>query len=319
MTGLQALDIGIGLIFIYLSLSLVCTAVNELFAGIMNWRAKNLAVGITNLLADSGQRTSKDKFFNHPLIQSLCRHKNNKQGPSYIPPTTFSLVLLDLLRTDENNNVSPLNEIQSAIETIGMESGLKKTLLLFLEETDGDLEKFRGKIEKWYDDVMNRVSGWYKRKLQLFTLSTAIVITVFTNADTIRIAKSLANDPSLRQALVTEAEVLIKEQQKDGSPKNTKEQGISQQLADAQNKLTKLGVPLGWNYEGSIFARAFNLLKNEPNKVFNKLIGWLITAFAVSLGAPFWFDMLNKIMHIRSSGPEDGKVKKDPKSSQAGG
>jgi hypothetical protein len=30
-------------------------------------------------------------------------------------------------------------------------------------------------------------------------------------------------------------------------------------------------------------------------------VGWLITALAVSLGAPFWFDMLNKFIVVRST------------------
>jgi hypothetical protein len=32
-----------------------------------------------------------------------------------------------------------------------------------------------------------------------------------------------------------------------------------------------------------------------------RLPGWLLTALAITLGAPFWFDLLNKIMVIRST------------------
>ncbi|MEE8264015.1 MAG: hypothetical protein V3R40_02025 [Gammaproteobacteria bacterium] len=42
MFGLQALDIALGLIVVYLILSLICTAANELIAGLFKLRARNL-------------------------------------------------------------------------------------------------------------------------------------------------------------------------------------------------------------------------------------------------------------------------------------
>ncbi len=37
-------------------------------------------------------------------------------------------------------------------------------------------------------------------------------------------------------------------------------------------------------------------------------LGWILTAVAISMGAPFWFDMLNKVVAVRSSvKPQDGQ------------
>lgn len=45
-----------------------------------------------------------------------------------------------------------------------------------------------------------------------------------------------------------------------------------------------------------------------------KFFGLILTVFAASLGAPFWFDILNKIISIRST----GKAQKDtPKTEKA--
>ncbi len=59
------------------------------------------------------------------------------------------------------------------------------------------------------------------------------------------------------------------------------------------------GIPLGWTAapRGCEWA--------------NKIIGLILTIFAISLGAPFWFDVLNKIVSIRSVGlsPEEKKEK----------
>jgi len=51
----------------------------------------------------------------------------------------------------------------------------------------------------------------------------------------------------------------------------------------------ELGIPLGWA-DGT-----------KQETLPNILLGWLLTALAVSLGAPFWFDILNKIMVVRST------------------
>src|SRR3954454_1974665 len=80
--GLPILDIAIGLVFMYLLLALICTAANEFIAGVIHARAKNLVMGITNLLEHpvvgaggapphlAGKSLPK-LFYEHPLIRSL--------------------------------------------------------------------------------------------------------------------------------------------------------------------------------------------------------------------------------------------------------
>jgi hypothetical protein len=38
-----------------------------------------------------------------------------------------------------------------------------------------------------------------------------------------------------------------------------------------------------------------------------KIVGWLITALAVTLGAPFWFELLSKLVNVRGSGPKPSR------------
>jgi len=93
--GSTALEVAIGVVFVYLSLSLVCTAANELIASLMTWRARNLATGIRNLLNYQNNAELLKGIYNHALIQSLYR--NSKKLPSYIPSRTFALALLDMV------------------------------------------------------------------------------------------------------------------------------------------------------------------------------------------------------------------------------
>lgn len=88
MFNSQVLDVIVGLVFIYLLLSIICTATNEMIVALFYLRARNLLKGIVNLLADK----RSNGFYNHPLIRGLSR--GNKK-PSYIPVYTFVLALLD--------------------------------------------------------------------------------------------------------------------------------------------------------------------------------------------------------------------------------
>lgn len=291
MTGLQALDIAIGVIFIYLILSLACTAANEIIARIFRSRAKNLESGIKNLLSDKDQPGFEKKFYDHPMIKSLCRHKSNGKKPSYIPPRTFSLVLLDLIAPSDGDKSR--KNIRQNIAKLPPGSPLRQNLLILLDDAKDDIAHFHANIETWYNNSMDRISGWYKRKTQSVTLILAFIVSFAFNADTFQIAKSLANDPVMRQAIVQQAQEMAKNQQEISAGK-----GLEQIKSD----LNKTGLPFGWeNAE-------VDLIENgDFLSWLTKLAGLLITTLAVSLGAPFWFDILNKIANIRSTGPIERK------------
>src|SRR5215472_15878434 len=97
MFGLPILEVAIGLCFIYLLLSLICSTVNEAIAGITGRRGEMLAQAISNLL---GEANLRDKLYAHPLIKSLSQSAT-KVRPSYIPASKFSLALLDVLKQED--------------------------------------------------------------------------------------------------------------------------------------------------------------------------------------------------------------------------
>ena len=66
--------------------------------------------------------------------------------------------------------------------------------------------------------------------------------------------------------------------------------GENRSIKDVVETISAVSLPIGW----SEFPK-----RDQLPIIF---LGWLITAFAVSLGAPFWFDLLNKFMNIRSAG-----------------
>jgi hypothetical protein len=81
------------------------------------------------------------------------------------------------------------------------------------------------------------------------------------------------------------------------SPSPTK---AEQAFADDYDKLEHLGLPIGWDTDEARKLVAQGIVTNKKAWT-RKLLGLLITALAVSLGAPFWFDLLNKFMNVRST------------------
>jgi len=298
MFGSEMLEIIIGLVFIYWLLSLLCSGINEMISSFISMRAKDLEKAIRNLLDDpKGIGLAKD-FFNHSLIKTL---KKGERNPSYIPSHAFALTLMDMIAPASLSSYpKKIEEIREIVNKIQNDK-LKQTLLVLTGEAGSEMSKLRENIEKWFNDAMDRVSGWYKRKVQIIIAILALVVSVILNADTFMITKYLINDKPMRAAIVEVAQEAVKQpipsdqklpgsEEKTGvAPSSTPETSL-EKIRYVQKELQKLPLPLGW----------YKAPKEFEDWVI-KLLGILFTAIAVSLGVPFWFDVLDKILKIRQA------------------
>lgn len=307
MFGSEVLEVGIGIAFVYLLLSLMCTILNEWVAGFMAMRSQNLEAGIRHLLSDPDGTGLAKEFYEHPLIKGLS--KPGKR-PSYVPSHLFALALLDLVApvdraagpkafTRARQTVAALPDVQ-----------LQKVLLTCLDEAGNDLKVARENVERWFNDAMDRVSGWYKRKTQLIVLGLALLVTLAVNADTIMIANSLSRDSVLRAAVIAAAQETAKQPPPEipgpaagegvTAPRTTESKAPLTRITQLREELQQLQLPIGWSWGKGDSRRV-----PDPNDIqgwFMKVLGLLFTTVAVSLGAPFWFDMLNKLINIRAAG-----------------
>ena len=207
MFGSAILEAAIGLILIYLFLSLVVTAVQEAIAAHLRWRAENLYDGVRELLCDPKDKQGfAEKIYEHPLIYSLSKGPEGK--PSYIPSRTFALALLDLIHPTDATQPRELATIRTAIKKLP--PALQQSLTVLLDESGDNLERFKVEIEEWFNGSMERVSGWYKRHSQAMLLWLAIGTVVLFNVDSLELAHRLMRDPALRSALVAQAEQAAK-------------------------------------------------------------------------------------------------------------
>ena len=334
MFGSTILEVAIGLLFVYLLLSLLCSAVAEYIEAKFNNRAKYLKEGITLLLNDTagGGVDLAAQLYAHGLVRPFYR--DGTKLPSYIPARTFALALWNMASTAAAEDGSgsaagaagvtaDLKAVRAAVATRLPNQELRTALLTLIDEAQGDIEKARRNIEEWYDGMMDRVSGWYKRRTTMLMLLLGFVVAAVVNADTINIANTLARDGALRSSLVAAAEQRIRTPLSTTTTAGTPDEVDAQatrNLQSAHAAVNALGLPIGWT-------RATPGNKDDRRRVpdtlgdfFLKLVGILVTGFAISQGAPFWFDVLNKFMVIRStvkpsekSGEQASKDRPSPK------
>lgn len=299
-----------------------------------------------NLLQDAFQDSIgsfADDFYGHPLIRAMTEKSKElpkwrrlfsrkrpasfvnrkKAHPSYVPSRTFALTVMDIV-IKGRQGPTDFDQLLAGIDALP-ESDVKQSLFALMQNTDRTLTTAQQRIEGWFNDAMDRCSGWYKRKTQLITISVAFVITVFANADTIKLANKLYVSPALRASIAAAAN-------------NTD----SKSITDTQQQL--LNALSGWTDEFRQFDQMYsdacspgrkatadcvsaktNAGSPTPNfpgmRLFSQplgswllwlipqhIVGWILSAVAVSLGAPFWFDTLNRFMNIRSAGksPDEG-------------
>src|SRR5437870_3209492 len=139
MFGMQILDVAIGLIFIFLMLSLMVTAFNELVAAWLKRRSKTLWTGVVRLLGDEGFAKS---LYAHPLISSLSQSSSGK--PSYIPSRTFVLAMLDALTEKGAPPPKTPEEVVAALAKLPQgREGLATALTVLLYDAGGNMDEFK--------------------------------------------------------------------------------------------------------------------------------------------------------------------------------
>lgn len=292
--GGSTLEVAIGLAFAFFLLSVIVSALTEGLAWVTKQRSKQLEKGLVGLL---GKEFSA-RILTHPLTKNDLGSTGAGAKPSYLSSRNFSLALIDELQKQGGDDGASYARIRAGVNSLQDEaahSALGEQLASLLSATHWDndvkasFEHFREESERWFDDTMDRVSGWYKRWSQKWNILAALVIAVALNASAVRIAERLAGDETVRSAVVAGAEASAGGGA--NSPKNT-----GQSAQDALNELTSLQVPLLWSDANNPF--------HLPDfwKVVRAIAGWLLTAVAISLGAPFWFDALGKLARLRTTG-----------------
>ena len=269
------LDVSIGLALMYLLLSLYCTIANEFIASLFKLRAWNLRRGIAKLLDDDKLLQALDGT----AVMKSMKKVSGGIGPSYLPPERFTEALLDALTTKGSLSESDLaKDLAGTLDTLPIGADIKANLIGLARESADDIDAFRARTAAWFDAMMERGAGVYKRQAQAISFAIGLVLAVGLNADTIAVARAIWSDTALRDQLVETATEIVDET------------GYIEDIAEVKDINDELrSFPIGWDEQ------------TEPTDA-KRVVGWLLTALAVSLGAPFWFDLLSKFIKLRGAG-----------------
>ena len=299
------IDIAIGLSFLYFLLGLITSSLNELIQTKLKSRSRILRDAILNFLDKDWDEIGKN-IVESPYVRSL--QKNPEKFPSYIPSSSFAQSIVDVIKgVDDLPNTVP--EIRKQIKNNPVIKGDAQIWLLgLLDQSYNKLQDFYPKLEDAYNDAMDRVAGWYGRKAKRTILILGIITSILLNIDTIHITQSLWKNKEAAKAfsaIVANSMERVNKSE-DGFQITDEEGNVMYSMQNEQDKnigiltakISSLPIPLGWTSTSLDFF-------SEPKWILGlltKLAGWGITAMAIFLGAPFWFDLLSKIINLRGSG-----------------
>ena len=324
------LDLAIALCFTYFVLSLIVSTVHEFMYSVLgSKRSIFLKDAIRGLFQDEHWKSLFEKVFADDNINVLKSPKG--KDPSYIPAKNFALALMEQFR--EKHTLLDMKQVElvllndEAAKKKGIEGSIRKALISLYEHAKGDLDKFQEQVETFYNDAMDRAAGVYKRSVQKTILVISLVIASALNVDTIHIAATLWQNPDALKQTADNVQAAVKEinDKTGGNVKDVSFHVDSNKfivtkrdtsiavntVTGAKNIITKTdssivylqnaGVPIGWP------ATDFPVIGKSTGGTYfwwflSKIFGILLTASALMLGAPFWFDLVNKFVNIRGTG-----------------
>lgn len=296
MQGLFALlNVIIGIVFVLLFVSLMASTIMEILAALLSLRGRHLLYTLDNMLGDW-----TEKFLNHPFFRQLsyAAHRRNTLStyklPAWINKSTFSAILYDLMQSESGD------ELYEKIEALP-DGDLKRVLQFLYRQSDGTVYDFKVKMESWFDEVMERASDWYKRSTKWWLFGIGIVLAFVLNADIIQVYKTLSANAELTEKVVKMAENSVYTLDTLANPADTARTAEAaardlKLIMQTYKQSVESPLGLGWTEQQG---------GNSIPWWMVKILGWLITAVAVTFGAPFWFEVLRKLISIRSSAQQN--------------
>jgi hypothetical protein len=287
----EMLSIAIGVFFVYLLLSLICSTVVEGLSKIFALRSRNLEKWISSLLNSPRGEGLTARLYSHPLIDALPKEALSGR-PSCIPPDTFALALADVIVGDgaEKMPQAPGDLIET-VRKLECDNRTKRALGTLLSGAS-DLKEALARMADWFDKPMDMVRAAYANLVGTVVFFVAVAVCVALNLDTIMIGRALWNQCQLRAEVEAAAARFTERWESEDIEEASRDVAV---LAVAASELAETGIPLGWSREPDD-------LRSLPSGFQGwllKIMGLGATVVAASLGAPFWFDLLRRLIGLR--------------------
>lgn len=154
-------------------------------------------------------------------------------------------------------------------------------------------------LEKWYAELTGRISIWYQKKTKFRLFLMGLSVALVLNVDSLTLFNYFQDNPEAREVMINYYEKNADELVAiDSSDTNilSQTQAYVHQLDSLK---TTAELPIGWSKlkikcppkDASFIEKSWILSKQW----FLKILGLVITAFAASAGAPFWFNLFRRV------------------------
>jgi hypothetical protein len=337
------LEIVIGLVFAYLLFSLLGTIVQEFIATLLSLRGKVLLEALVKMMEQEKYRDRWLKLIrNSKVYNKYVEHDLFvRQLPAYLSSDQVISILQEILAEAE-----PVSDGGGASQARGMnlessgapveqikDNDLRRSLSVLQRAQAApptarggergigpddfnlqvEIEAAKRALARNFDEMMDRASGWYKRRVQALLVFIGLVIAVVFNADTLAMYRSLAENPGNREEILAVAGNFVAEDRYEvyvpprdtllpPPEPSTEELMLTRARLDTllARELTEARSPLGlgWDQIPAVLPEGVSPVWWWSKKAF----GWIVTALAISLGSAFWFDLLKLLMNIRNAG-----------------
>lgn len=280
------LDVIVGTVFTFYVVSLLASTCVEMIATMLKWRAGTLVAGIQQLVNDPKFSGLGKALYDHALINpretdagTPTRSGFLDNKPSYIHPEDFASAFMQTVDFFKGS----ASESKAAIENSPLlDKQMKDLLKGIIDETGNNLDAIKQRLADWFDAGMDRLSGAYKRRTQAWACGCAFVIALTLNVDAFQVMKTFWHQP-----LITKGITL----------------SDTEQLGNSLDRIDSMNLPIGW--PNGRLARDCAVTGTACIAAAGtSLAGWVLTAFAALFGAPFWFDLLQRFVSIRGTGPK---------------
>ena len=271
MFGSTVMEVVIGMAFCYGSLALTVTTLQEALSAAFSLRAGMLRAGIQRMLHDPQFSGTARAVYAHLLV-SAHDDLTDPHAPPHPGPSYIEPANFAIALIDAISGGGIA--LDSAIAAVP-DPQLRRVLNTLYVQTGGDVQRFQAALGGWFDSTMARLSGAYKRRQLLVSFLLALLLAILLNIDSIHLFQTLWRHPALAAGI------------------GAVPAGLDANLV---NDLAML--PIGWASFPPVPDAAFVL----------QVAGWLITASTTLFGAPFWFDILQRAINLRSTGAKPARV-----------
>jgi len=293
MSFSQALEVAIGLIFIYYVLGSIVSLITQWINEGLDTRGNSLERHLKKIVGDK----HVGEFVKLPQLQALrpIRYKNwfsvftsatEPKKLEKVPASTLVDSYFDFVGLTATKEFE-LDELKEFINAFPESEG-KQAMLKWVSQGVDNVEDLRKRTKTYFSGVMEQASATFRSNARSFVIMLSIFLTLLLGTDSLQLAQTLWNNANVRALAAAQAQMVVQQE------------GASADVDDLIEQLTALNiVKVGW-WQTEL-PEAGSGLGGWAMFVLLKVLGLGLTAVAISQGSSFWYDLLKKITTPTSS------------------